>query len=294
MLKIERKLLEWAERHMSVLVLLFVSLLALYIRRIPIWWNPEDIVVYFDFHENCTQSFSYYLLVRAVQYFSRLPLHSIKRISVIGDFGTACLCLLLVRERNKDDALLQVFCYTMCLFSPVLILRGCVWAQIDSLAVMFFLLGWLLWEKEKKLSAAVFVLLSALFYPSMLVFVFWFLWETKEDEKAEAEASGSNRLKVPGFLAIWLLGSGLAALPLGRGFMDGIKNSFTWLSYDPVSGQVFAAGFDWIMEMLVNLGLAGSVIGNLILVRRHRFPLFSILAVHFFVTVLYGSRLFGG
>lgn len=294
MLKIERKLLEWVERHMSVLVLLFVSLLALYIRRIPIWWNPEDIAVYFDYHENCTQSFLYYLLVQGVQYFSRLPVHSIKWISVIGDFGTAALCLLLVRESNKDNELLPVFCYSTCLFSPVLILKGCVWAQIDSVAVMFFLLGWLLWEKEKKLLAAAFVLLSAMLYPCMLVFVFWFLWGKKEGEKAEAGASGSNWLKVLGFLAIWLLGCGLAALPLGKGFMEGMKNSLAWLSYDPVSGQGFAAGFDWIMEMLVNLGLAGSVIGGLMLVRRRRFPVFSMLGVHFFITVLYGSRLFGG
>lgn len=152
MLKIERKLLEWAERHMYILVLVLIFLLALYLRRIPIWWNSENITAYFDCHENCTQTFSYYLLVLAVQYFPLLPVHSIKWISVIGDFGTAALCLLFVRDNKKDNALLPIFCYTVCLFSPVLILRGCVWAQIDSLAVMFFLLGWLLWKKGKNLS----------------------------------------------------------------------------------------------------------------------------------------------
>ena len=59
MLKIERGVLEWIERHIYVLVLAFISLLALYLRRIPIWGNPDNVAVYFDYHENCTQSFSY-------------------------------------------------------------------------------------------------------------------------------------------------------------------------------------------------------------------------------------------
>lgn len=286
MLKIERKLLEWIERHMFVLILLFISLLALYIRRIPIWWHPESIAAYFDFHENSVQSFLYYLLVGGVQYLPVLPVHSIKWISVIGDFGTAALCLLLVREDKKDNELLPYFCYILCLFSPVLILRGCVWAQIDSLSVMFFLLGWLFWEKEKKFLAAVTVLLSALLYPCMLIFVFWLLW------REGIAQTGSCWLKALVFFAIWLLCCGLAALPLGKGFMEGMKNGLDWLSYDPVSGQGFVTGLDWIMEMLVNLGLAGSVIGGLLLVRRRKCPIFSMLGVHFLIAVLYGSKLF--
>lgn len=297
MLKMERKLLEWIEKHMFVLILLVVSILALYIRRLPIWWNPETIGAYFDWHENSVQSFLYYLLLQGVQYLPMLPVHSIKWISVIGDFGTAALCLLLVREYNKDNGLLSVFCYSMCLFSPVLILRGCVWAQIDSLAVMFFLLGQLFWEKDKRLLAAVFALLSALLYPCMLVFVFLHLWGSgvgKRGAESAASAGLAPALWALGFLAVWLLGCGFTALPLGRGFAEGIKNGFAWLSYDPVSGKGFMTGLDWIMEMLVNLGLAGSVTGGLALVRRGRFPLFAVLCVHFFIAALYGSRLFPG
>ncbi len=289
MLRIERRLLEWIEKHMYILILLLVSALALYIRRIPIWWNPENVAAYFDCHENTVQSFLYYLLVRGVQYLPALPVHSIKWISVAGDFGTAALCLLLAGENKKGNELVPVFCYIGCLFSPVLILRGCVWAQIDSLAVMLFLLGQLLWRRVRKAFAAVFVLLAALLYPSMLVFVFLLVWKAGE----EAEA-GSLWLKALGFFSVWVLGCGLAALPLGKEFTEGVKNGFAWLSFEPVTGEGFAAGLDWIMEMLVNLGLAGSVIGGLTLVRRRRLYLFSMLGVHFLITVLYGSRLFFG
>lgn len=292
--KIEKKMLEWAERHMSVLVLLLISLLALYIRRMPIWWHPKDIAAYFDCHENSVQSFLYYLLVQGVQYLPLLPVHSIKWISIAGDFGTAALCLLLVREDNKDNELLPVFCYSMCLFSPVMILRGCVWAQIDSLAVMFFLLGWLFWRKEKRSLAAVSVLISALLYPCMIIFVFWLLWREKCREKSESEGTktGRCRLKALVLFAVWMFGCGLAALPLGKGFVEGVKNGLAWLIYDPVSGQGFATGMGWIMEVMMNLGLAGSVIGGLTFVRRRRFPLFAMLGVHFLIAVLYGSRLF--
>jgi len=170
MLKIERKLIDWAEKHMLVLMLLLVSALALYVRRFPIWWNTGDVAAYFDAHENCTQSFFYFLLVRGVQALPLLPIHSIKWLSIAGDFGTAALCLLLVRGWNKKNSLLQALCYCMCLFSPVLILRGCAWAQIDSLALMSFLLGWLLWERGARLSAVFCIMLSALLYPCMAVF----------------------------------------------------------------------------------------------------------------------------
>lgn len=288
MLKTERKLIDFIEKHMLIFQMFLVSALALYIRRIPIWWNTDDVAAYFDFHENCTQSGLYYLLVRAVQYLPMLPVHSIKWISVIGDFGTAVLCLLLVRGKNRDNRLLQVFCYTLCLFSPVMFLRGVAWAQIDSFAVMLFLLGWLLWEKNIRIVPRVCMLLSALLYPCMLFFVFWFLWSRREEMKESTFWIGNL-----GFLSVWLILCGLVFLPLEKSFSEGLKNSLAWLTYDPVTGQSFATGLDWVLEMLVTLGLPGSVIGGLEFVRRQRkVSAFAVLLVHFLITVLFGSRMF--
>lgn len=288
MLKTERKLIDFIEKHMLIFQMFLVSALALYIRRIPIWWNTDDVAAYFDFHENCTQSGLYYLLVRAVQYLPMLPVHSIKWISVIGDFGTAVLCLLLVRGKNRDNRLLQVFCYTLCLFSPVMFLRGVAWAQIDSFAVMLFLLGWLLWEKNIRIVPGVCMLLSALLYPCMLFFVFWFLWSRREEMKESTFWIGNL-----GFLSVWLILCGLVFLPLEKSFSEGLKNSLAWLTYDPVTGQSFATGLDWVLEMLVTLGLPGSVIGGLEFVRRQRkVSAFAVLLVHFLITVLFGNRMF--
>lgn len=287
MLKFEKKLIEFAEKHLFVLQLLLISALALYVRRIPIWWNTNNVTAYFDFHENCTQSYLYYLLVRGVQYLPMLPLHSIKWISVIGDFGTAVLCLLLVREKQKENSLLQVFCYTFCLFSPVLFLRGIGWAQIDSFAVMLFLLGWLIWEKGNKITAGFFFLLSAMLYPCIIIFVLWFLLT-----ETDGEITGKKGLLSLGFLTVWMISCGLTALPLGKLFSDGLRNCFAWLSFNPVTGEYFATGLDWMIEMLIALGLPGSVMGGLALARQRKGSFQIMIATQFLLTVLYGSRMF--
>ena len=109
MLKLEKRLLEYAEKNILLLQLLLVSAIALFIRRLPIWWNPEDIGAYFDFHVNNTQSGLYGLLVGAVQYLPLLPVHTIKWLAALGDFLTAAFCLLLVRRADASHRLRQVF-----------------------------------------------------------------------------------------------------------------------------------------------------------------------------------------
>ena len=287
MLKIEKKLIELVEKYMLVLQLLLVSAIALYVRRIPIWWNTDTVMEYFNFHENCVQSYLYYLLVRGVQYLPMLPLHSIKWIGIIGDFGTAVLCLFLVREKQKENSLLQVFCFTICLFSPVMFLRGVGWAQIDSFAVMLFLLGWLLREKGRNITAGLFLLLSAMLYPCMIVFVLWLLMG-----EAKREHTGKEGLVSLIFMIVWLFSCGLMAIPLGKSFFDGLLNCFAWLTYNPVTGKSFETGLEWLTEMLIALGLPGSVMGGLALARQRRGSFGMMIAAQFLITVLFGSRMF--
>lgn len=289
MLKIEKRFIEWVEKHMLVFQFLLVSLLALYIRRIPIWWNVDEIVVWFDRHENSTQSALYYLILGWMEYLPMLPIHSMKWLSIAGDFGVAFLCLLLVRKWKKENTLLQVFCYTVCLFSPVLLLRGAAWAQIDSFAVMLFLLGWLLWEEKKQLAAGILLLLSALFYPPMLLFGLVFLWTEQKEREWKIRA-----FTLLGFFALWLVFHGLTGLLIGTGFAEGLQKGFAWLIYDPVTGTGFATGLDWLTDFLIAVGLPVSVLGGLVLVKtqKRKASCFAVLAAHFVLTILYGSRMF--
>lgn len=289
MLKTEKKLIDFIEKHILVFQLLLITILALYIRRIPVWWNTEEVGAYFDLHENFTQSILYYLVVRAVQYLPMLPIHSIKWLSVWGDFGTAVLCLLLVREKRPENKLLQVFCYTLCLFSPILFLRGVAWGQIDSLAVALFLLGWLLFDKGRRTAAGVSMLLAALLYPCMIIFVVWFLWYRGE----EKGLAGRVWINI-GILMIWLVTEGVLALLLKKSFAEGLINSVLWLWYDPVAGAAPATVLSWVIERLIMLSVPGSVIGSVILIRKKKGSCFWILIVHCLILILYGSKMFAG
>lgn len=64
MLKIERKLIEFVEKHLSLLCALFSILLALYLRKLAVWWNYGAVSSYFDMHEHDTHTVTYYLVVR--------------------------------------------------------------------------------------------------------------------------------------------------------------------------------------------------------------------------------------
>ncbi len=287
MLKIEKKLIEFIERYIFIFQLALVSVLALYIRRSLIWWNPGNIGAYFDYHVNCVQSYMSYFLVRGVQVFPMLPVHSIKWLSVLGDFGTAILCMILVKQENKENKLLQVLSYTVCLLSPVLFLRGAAWAQIDSIAVFLFLVGKLLFGQDKRKTASIFLLFSILLYPCMIIFYFWFLWEQRDKEKNRN--LGAVAL---GLIVLCILCCGMAALSAGKSFVQGLQNSISWLIYDPVTGEKFASLPEWTIGILTTLGLPGSVISGLAVVRHHKISCFAVLTTHFLLIVLYGSRMF--
>ncbi len=294
MLKIEKKLIDFVEKHMLLLMLLLVSLLALYIRRIPIWWNAEDVVAFYDIHDNGTQSYLFHLLVRAVQFLPLLPIHSIKWISVLGDFAVAVLCAWMVRETAKTNAVKWTFSYVMCIFSPVLILRGVSWAQIDSVAVALFLMGWILAERKKNAGAAVLLLFSAVLYPCMMIFAAVLLWTMAKEKDTKSRILLFN---VP---VIWLLCCGLTAIPVlsdvpaGQAFLSGLESSVAWVIYNPVTGRTFATGLEAISEIVIVLGLPVSVIGGIILLKRGKGKLAcpAVMIIHFLITVLYGTRMF--
>ena len=77
MLKAEKKLLLWAERHMLLLTVLMAAALGLYLRRAAVWWTAPDAGALFDRHENNIQSSFYHLVVYAAQYLPALPLHTV-------------------------------------------------------------------------------------------------------------------------------------------------------------------------------------------------------------------------
>ena len=101
MLKIEKKLILWVEKHMLWLLVLLAAVMGLYLRKIAVWWGAPDINSYFDSHAGNIQSAFYYLLVQLSQYLPLLPLHSVKWLAGMADYIVAALCFVAVGGRGE-------------------------------------------------------------------------------------------------------------------------------------------------------------------------------------------------
>ena len=89
MLKIEKKLLLWTEKHMFLLMAVLGAAVALYLRRTAIWWSSPEVVYYFDGHGNNIQSSFYFLVIQLFQHLPILPLHGIKWLAGLADYVAA-------------------------------------------------------------------------------------------------------------------------------------------------------------------------------------------------------------
>lgn len=289
MLKIERKAVEFVEKKLFLICVLFLSLLALYLRRIAVWWNYDAIGSYFDMHENYTQTATYFLIVRLVQYLPLLPAHSIKYLAALSDFGVAAMTTYLL-GKNADDRKRLIF-YTVCLFSPVLFLRGVIWAQLDSVAILFLLIGYALYSVRKKIGkggARWFALLSAAvsiaLCPHLFLVVLLYLWKNE----------GKQRDFWCDLLV--LTGVGLAiqfasALLIGASWKEGVLSGVRFLTYHPESGALYENGEEWLLQMVYLYSPVGTVLTALA-TGRHKLSYGWAALTQIVAAVLYGANLF--
>lgn len=291
----ERRLLDLCEKHMLLLSLLLISLLALYLRKVAVWWNHENVLAHFDRHSNHTESSFYYLLIKAAEYLPLLPLHSIKWLGGLSDFALAFVCAKIAGGKSR---LKQSIVYMLCLFSPVVFLRGIVWAQPDSAALFLLLTAYLLYEnygKAKSRSVACLCILLAgtgiAITPCLLVI---FLIYT-------ASHAGYQKQRGPiitSVIAVTILLQTVSALLLTEHWTEGFVSALRFGTYHPLTGSLFESPEEWLIQMLILFGLPGSVISFLYAARStatgpsRRFALFTALGCQFLVTLLYSSRLF--
>lgn len=288
MLKIERRLLELAEKHMLPLSALLLSLLALYLRKTAVWWNYENIGVYFDLHENHTQTAAYYLLVRLVQYLPLLPVHSIKWLAGISDFGVAGLVVYLLGK--EADGRKKLIFYVVCVFSPVLFLRGIIWAQLDSFAVLLLLAGYALQsgKNRKRRAAGCLALVSVIgavsLCPHLFLIVLVYLWRNNERQRSFWIQAASV---VAGGLSVQLI----SALLIGEAWTEGLYSAIRFLMYHPESGVRYKDAAEWIQHMIYLYSPVAAVLTALA-AARHRITYNWTIGIQIVAAALYGSVLF--
>lgn len=240
MFKIEKKLVQLAEKYMYLLMALFASAIALYLRRPAVWWTSPDVGAYFDGHINHTQSAMYYALVRMIQHLPMLPLHSLKWIVGIADFAVALLCISAVSGREKSESLKKAVFYTIFIMSPVVYLRGILWAQPDALAFVLLMGAYLLWKRERKLPAVLLVIVGVTLYPPFFLLATGYLWFSDNGVRER------NRIFLGILAAGFLALQGFCSMALGNSWQEGIRTCFRWLAYEPYEGKLFEEGLAWV------------------------------------------------
>lgn len=285
----ERRLLESLEKHMLLLAVLLASLVALYLRKVAVWWNYEDIMGHFDHHINHTESSFYYLLLKLAEHIPILPLHSFKWLGGLADFALAAVCAGIAGGRSR---LKQSVLYMLFLFSPVVFLRGIVWAQPDSAALLLLLAAYLLRKRYGEggnrgvaflgvLLAGTGVALS----PCLLVVLLLYMASVS---RKSGFAAGL------GMAAAALLLQMVSALALGETMAEGFYSMFRFGTFHPLTGIPYGTPGEWLVQMMILFGLPASCISFMYSAQdtRDARPLLTAVAVSFVVTLLYASVLF--
>lgn len=276
MLKWEKKLIAFLEKHMVLLAALLVSLIALYLRRANIWYHTEDCFYYFDSHEGNIQSALYYLIVKLVSHGFDLPLHGVKWIAGLADFGVAFLAVLIcaggpgkLLTKGTDDKIKLLALYAACLFVPTIYVRGCVWAQVDSVAMVLLLAAVCCKEylgcKGKMpamVSAVILAAIGAAMYPPfMLLIVLYCLYD-----KSENSCVVKYLWLAVAVIAVVI--ECLSSFAIGITWQSGMQSFIRWTTWHPLSGVRYTEVGEWMWQQLLLFAYSASVISLLAAFRK--------------------------
>ena len=289
MLKIERKFIEFVEKHLFLLCALISVLLALYLRKMAVWWHYGAVSSYFDMHEHDTHTVTYYLIVRLLQYLPLLPLHSMKWMAGLADFGVAGLVTyLLGKEANASKRLIF---FITCLFSPVLFLKGITWGQIDSVEILLLLIGYGLYSGEgsdsrkyRKWLALLPAACATALCPWLFFIVLWYLWRREE---RQSDFWCRTLLFTAGIFVLQLVSALFLQVSIKESFFSLVR----CLTYHPESGMPYDNAAEWFTQMLGLCGPAASIL-TMLAAGRRRFPYAWAILIQIITTALYGTYLF--
>lgn len=267
MLKAEKKFIEWIDRHMTLIALVFVILAAMWIRAAG--RNFVGIDYHFSLYDipgNCN-SYIYRTLVSLIMpRWSEYVIVMLKFVAYLGDFGVALLSLFLLRDKRGRLSGLQVFLVsTACLLAPVSLLYSVTGMKIDSVCMCFMLLGMLLYQSGRILPALPVMTLAAFLYPAYwpVVIIFGIFFGVQQARLGSFGRSAAASLIVMFgllILSVFLENSGMAG-----GYYWG-KLFVT----DPNSGVRYAGFGLWLLGMCRIYGYCFAMLPLILSFRRRR------------------------
>lgn len=287
MLKIEKKLIDLVERHILLIAVVMLTVLALLLRRQCIWYNSIDYINYFNKHSGHVQSTLYYQIVHLLGYLPMLPIHGMKWLTTAGDIGVAILFICLIGRSPNDvgEKLRYLVFYAACLFSPVFFLRGVVWAQPDSLATLFLMGALLLKRRERKIFPICLAAVGTAIYPIMIFPVLIYLLCGKQTK--------GWKLLTQVVIFLLVLGAVLAVSGASQGMpvTESLWSGLCWMSNHPYTGDGFLNVSDWIHHMILAYGYTFCLISTVAAFQR-KLPYVAAAGVHIGMAVYFGMVLF--
>ncbi len=169
MFKTERKILDFIEKYLYLIVLVAISVIGLFSRINLLDFVSSDAEEFLlPWYESikqegmATQTGDYNLLYQLIiLIFTKLPikpLYAYKWFSIIFDYLLASLVYNVINKLNIQKSRLWATAgYCAVLMSPLVVMNSALWAQCDSIYVFFSILALVYLYREKYISSMIFL-----------------------------------------------------------------------------------------------------------------------------------------
>lgn len=286
MLKVEKKVIDWIDKHMLLLAGLVIIAIAVLIRRGGLWHSSFDSAN--QFYTDAPGYFHtpfYTALIRGLSYIPITPLRTLKIVISFFDIGTALLSALVIMKRSDfcKKNMAALVCFAMLLISPLVIANGLIWLHVDSICMFFVLCA--IFAKEKKHIWIFWLLLggiAALSSRYIVVFVMGVIIETICGRINWKVVSGSV------FVFIFLNVIGICVCDLEM--QQSLIHTFGWLWRHPDTGENYSGLISWIFVRLADYGYLLGV-GGVIVSLLYQKWIWPIVALHIVLSIYLGQIL---
>lgn len=185
MSKIESKLLDFFHRNIALIVMAFVTIVAVYVRYIMFPFISSDFSSFYLEWYNQIKSnggllglsaytgdynYAYAFLLALVTYLPFKAEVSIKLFYVLFDFLGAFFAGSIAKEIYPDKKNVFVWGYSFVLVSPLVVLNSAMWGQCDFIYASIVLIALYLLIKEK-INWAFFILGVAIAFKGQALFI---------------------------------------------------------------------------------------------------------------------------
>lgn len=162
----ERKFIYFVQKNIQLFFFIIITILALLMRNNLRFFQSGDYVYFLKPWTDYLEAHGGFLGIKSLESYYNMPylyilafitylpastLAKIKLVSILFDFITAILVMIIVKKliKSSKNSLVPCLAYALTLFIPTLVLNGTVWGQCDIIYTCFIVLSiYLLLEKK--------------------------------------------------------------------------------------------------------------------------------------------------